>query len=85
MPYIEESKRDKFNDLIFLSGRIYDVGELNYVITKILMRYQATHGERYSTYNDMIGVLECVKQELYRRKILIYENQKMDENGDVYE
>jgi len=31
----------------------------------------------------MIGVLECVKQEFYRRKVAPYEDIKIIENGDI--
>ena len=39
---------------------------------------------RYSKINALIGVLECAKLELYRRVAAPYENDKIDENGDVY-
>ena len=41
-------------------------------------------GEKYQIYNDIIGALECCKQEFYRRKIEEYENLKVKENGDVF-
>lgn len=63
-------------------------GELNYVITKLVRRYlyaKAKGGPiRYTMYNEVIGVLECAKQELYRRMIAPYEDEKIKENGDVY-
>ena len=31
----------------------------------------------------LVGVLDCVKMELYRRAAVAYEEQKMKENGDV--
>lgn len=83
MPYIKEEKRfdiDRaLNDLNSL-----DVGEMNYLITKLFMKYINENGEKYKHYNDVIGVLECVKLELYRRKVVIYEDVKNRENGDVY-
>ena len=33
----------------------------------------------------LIGVLECAKLELYRRVAAPYEDDKIDENGDVYQ
>ena len=39
----------------------------------------------YARFNEMIGVLECCKLELYRRVISNYEDKKMRQNGDVYE
>jgi len=39
----------------------------------------------YADYNEVIGVLECVKQELYRKVISKYEDKKEKENGTVWE
>jgi len=39
----------------------------------------------YQTYNDVIGVLECIKQELYRRFVSKYEDLKIKQNGDITE
>jgi len=39
---------------------------------------------KYDDYNTLIGVLENIKLELYRRKIIPYEDIKIKENGDVY-
>jgi hypothetical protein len=33
----------------------------------------------------LVGVLECAKQELYRRILIPYEDAKIELNGDVYE
>lgn len=38
----------------------------------------------YHYYNEAMGVLECVKQELYRRLIAPHEDEKRKENGDVF-
>ena len=55
-------------------------GELNYIITKIFLD---TNPRRYNDYNTLIGVLECAKLELYRKKIAIYEEEKIVENGEI--
>ena len=39
----------------------------------------------YHAYNEIIGVLECVKQEFYRRMVAPYEDKKCEENGDVFQ
>jgi len=39
---------------------------------------------RYAHLNEVVGVLECAKLELYRRVVAPYEDQKMTESGDVY-
>lgn len=38
----------------------------------------------YAHYNEAMGVLECVKQEIYRRLIAPYEQEKCKANGDVF-
>jgi hypothetical protein len=38
----------------------------------------------YSKINEVIGVLECAKQELYRRVASPYEDSKKEANGDVF-
>lgn len=87
MPYISKSKRefidpalDSFKFMTFDSADI-DIGTLNYIITRILLM---TKPERYSDYNSLVGVLECVKLELYRRVVSEFEDKKKETNGDVY-
>lgn len=85
MPYIKQDKRDDMNEAI---GKLFNTintpGELNYAITELSRRYMVTSGVSYVTLNTVIGVLECAKQEFYRRAAVPYENQKTTENGDVY-
>lgn len=90
MPYIKQERR---NDIYEALERIdpgelgiiaNNAGELNYIITSILAAYCCEKGESYSTYNEIIGVLECAKLEFYRRAVSVYENKKIEENGDVY-
>ena len=86
MPYIKQNQRKKFEEILeYLDRfvRIETCGELNYLLTKIVLIYLNQKGERYQTYNDIIGVLECIKQELYRRRIANYEEKKIKENGDI--
>lgn len=79
MPYIEQEARVRMED-----GRIPEnAGELNYAIHLLLENYLYAKGECYQTYNDMMGALEGVKAELYRRRVAPYENKKIQENGDI--
>jgi hypothetical protein len=59
-------------------------GDLNYLVTQLCQELLEVKGESYSTYNEIIGALECAKLELYRRKIAGYEDKKIAENGDVW-
>jgi hypothetical protein len=65
----------------------YHPGTLNYIITRLCDYWtKDIDGEsNYERYNAVIGVLECAKQELYRRQIAPYEDKKCEENGDVYQ
>ena len=81
MPYIEIDARKRLDG----GGRPGTAGELNYLLTKLVDNYLVTKGEiRYAHLNEVIGVLECAKLELYRRIAAPYEDQKLSRNGDVY-
>ena len=89
MPYIQQKDRAKF-DLELDDGnpvipieRIENCGELNYVITVICQNYLKRKGLRYQNCNDIIGALESAKIEFYRKIVADYENEKIQENGDV--
>jgi hypothetical protein len=81
MPYIKRLDRDKFNDLAALKPGT--AGELNYCLTCLCRDFLYREGERYETYDKIIGALECAKLELYRMKVAPYEDQKIKENGVV--
>jgi len=86
MPYIKKEDRKKFDVKIAdLAREIETEGELNYVITKICLRWLYKHKVCYSVLNSIIGVLFCVIQEFYRRIVSIYEDNKIEENGDVFD
>jgi hypothetical protein len=81
MPYISKDKRFEID----VPWSPYPTpGELNFTFTQIIEQYRAHNGDSYSTYNDIIGALECAKLELYRRVVKEYENEKRKAHGDVY-
>ncbi|MCW4027482.1 MAG: hypothetical protein NWE76_08375 [Candidatus Bathyarchaeota archaeon] len=87
MPYIKPEKRGKYERALEeLIGILKSLpaqevdGELNYVVTKIL---KEIYPLRYFHINKAMGVLECIKQEFYRRVAAPYEDMKMKESGDV--
>jgi len=92
MPYIKKENRQQYNSFIEdITNELsnyehnnFSVGELNYVISSIIWNLFEKN-KSYTTGNNLIGVLECVKQEFYRRKVAPYEDKKKEENGDVYE
>jgi len=81
MPYLKQAER-KLIDEGFCFTK---AGELNYKLTKVCLEYVKDKGKCYATYNDIVGALECCKLEFYRRLASIYEDDKIEQNGDVYE
>jgi hypothetical protein len=84
MPYIEQAERRRIDPKVAkLEKEIYGVGELNYAITSILLKWLGPRSH-YEDYNSVIGILESIKLELYRRAVAPYEDEKLVVNGDVY-
>jgi len=87
VPYIKPERRKKYEKIL---GELISIlkslpveqvdGELNYVVTKIL---KEVYPLRYFHINRAMGVLECIKQEFYRRVAAPYEDIKLKESGDV--
>ena len=85
MPYVSQDTRRRIEPRSGVDP--LTPGELNYLVTTLVNRYVDTVacGElRYDIINEVIGVLECAKLELYRRVAAPYEDRKCAENGDVY-
>ena len=83
MPYIKQEIREYIK-----TGETYGdfgEGELNYTLTVLVHKYIQHKGLRYATINEVIGVLECAKLELYRMIAAPYEDKKRKENGPVSE
>jgi hypothetical protein len=81
MPYIDPEDRHK---LMVRDEEPTTAGELNFVITDLVTGYIVRNGLCYDTLNEVVGVLECAKMELYRRVAAPYEDKKCRLNGDVY-
>lgn len=81
MPYIKRVYRPELDRAIECLPEKMTEGELNYFITRMLL---TTEPKTYADYNTLVGVLECIKLEFYRRAIVPYEDRKVIENGDVY-
>lgn len=81
MPYIKKEQRKEVWEPEVSRART--PGELNYIFTMAALCYIKHKGKKYQHFNDVIGALECCKQELYRRFIAPYEDKKIKENGDI--
>jgi len=85
MPYINQAQRERFVNALqdIKEEAIETPGNLNYLISTLCHSYLEEVGECYATYNEIIGVLECAKMELYRRKVAGYEDKAIEKNGDL--
>lgn len=81
MPYINKYERSRI-ELGYKTPQ--DAGELNFVLTSVLLEYVEQFGLNYKAVNDCVGAVECAKLELYRRTAAPYEDRKIEDNGDVY-
>ena len=79
MPYIPENERTAIED----NCVPVTAGQLNYQIHLLLEQYINKNGFNYQTCNDIMGALQGVQQEFYRRKVAPYEDKKIAENGDI--
>jgi len=92
MPYIKKEQRERIDGAVQqLTESLknlanpfvveVDAGLLNYAVTKLLIGLGPVN---YADYNALVGVLECIKLEFYRRAVAPYEEKKIVANGDVY-
>lgn len=92
MPYIKQELRreldkeieafvKKVNELHAKDSANTRDGLLNYSFTRIL--HHVYPKNKYHDLNEAVGMLECMKQEFYRTRVGPYEDEKIEENGDV--
>jgi hypothetical protein len=86
MPYIKRELRKQYDDVIDQLPVPANAGELNYVLTRIAIKYfnLAPNSSNYQTINDIAGAFSWAALEFNRRVTSIYEDQKKSDNGDVY-
>lgn len=82
MPYIQKGRRTALAPVIESVPQSLTRGELNYLITSILLKSMAETS--YTELEAAIGTLEMVKLEFYRRMAVPYETAKKMTNGEVY-
>jgi hypothetical protein len=83
MPYIAQREDlDKKLKPLLEDVEDYSEGELNYIISTLLWSYFKAI-KSYASINKIVGVLECVKLEFYRRQAAPYEDTKKELHGDI--
>lgn len=85
MPYIPQNEREHLNKALSpILRKSTTAGQLNYILTKIVLDYLDAEDKCYTVYAEVLGTLRCVELELYRRQIVAYEDKKKKQHGDVF-
>lgn len=82
MPYIDEKSRKK---LTIGHKGAKNASELNYLITKLIISYVKNKPLTYQVINDVKGACQGALAEFDRRVTNIYEEEKILQNGDIYD
>lgn len=86
MPYIPQSERGKFNDLIDAAAEKCDsIGELTYCLYRLACTYEMGQPNDYASKNEVVGALENTKHEYQEMILGPYEVEKRRRNGDIYD
>ncbi len=84
MPYIKSERRRIFDaNLEACAQQIENEGELNYCIYKLSTLLIDKIGVSYDKLSMCSSAMEHAKMEWYRKKMIPYENLKIEENGDI--
>ena len=70
MPYIQQESRDLLDPIIneiLITISVCDVGDMNYIITKLIHQWVETHGGLgYATTSQARAILSDANDEFYR-------------------
>lgn len=80
MPYVAEERKQA----LLAGATPLDAGELNFVLTMVVLDYLDKHPISYQALNDVSGALTECRVEFERRVVRPYEDVKLTLNGDVY-
>ncbi len=88
MPYIKKEDRAVYQDSInrlaeaVPDDRTARPGHMNYIVSLLIERVYGPQ-MRYCDHNEVLGFLEGIKAEFYRRKTAPYEDEKIVSEGDL--
>jgi hypothetical protein len=88
MPYISRSERKQYQEVlsalasIVPQDRMLRPGHMNYIVSLLIEKVYGSQ-LRYADHNEVMGVLNCIALEFYRRKTAPYEDVKIAEEGDL--
>jgi len=89
MPYIPQNRRKEVRASIL---KCKNLGELCYHVNEDILDYLSIKVARegrvnykWADYAEILGMLESIKLELYRRLIADHEDCAIEQNGDVFD
>ncbi|KKM90271.1 hypothetical protein LCGC14_1240310 [marine sediment metagenome] len=92
MPYIKKEERPAIDAHVEALAKLLNtmsrkeplelMGRANYTITTLLLKL--FDQRKYAHMSCARAVVSDVKEEWYRRRMVPYEEEKIEENGDVY-
>lgn len=88
MPYIGRKDRAQYQELLnqlsktIPQDRMARPGHMNYIVSLLIEKVYGS-SMRYADHNEVIGVLNSICLEFYRRKTAPYEDLKIKEEGDL--
>ncbi len=84
MPYVKQEDRPRLDKVVaaMKDAGVKVDGDLNYILYAFMIRHIKPSYNNYKNYRAELK--ECAK-EVWRRKMVPYENTKIDENGDIFE
>jgi len=82
MPYIKQDRRMKCDRVVVEMDdvKVKADGDLNYILYKYCKHYVEPS---YNNYKNFCGELRQCATEIERRILAAYEDEKIEENGDV--
>jgi hypothetical protein len=86
MPYIDKSRREKFNNLLIMIHNLSEIetkGDLEYLIFVLMKKFMSTREYRYSDLHDCVYACQHCSDEFRRRFLDKRENDARQKNGDI--
>ena len=82
--YIDTERRKDISEKVMdIMLKISTKEEYNYAIALLLHSYLQRNGDDYDHVNDIIGILECVKLEIFRTLVTPDMIKNKKENGHI--
>ena len=87
MPYIDKTRKGELRPLLD-KIKFAGPGDLTYAVSVLMINYLTTlspHMLTFHALNGCIGAVELAIHEFKRRILDPYEQQKIRDNGDIYQ